>query len=267
MVQNHQKSSCWGDDPTIRNTRNLHPGTTSRIKKHELAAPWSMRVFLHCAFLWRQCQLLVQLSNVSDSKQAKTNPSPLNRETGKTLKNLKLPWMNPISGASKSGSYTTFVILCQSIVTGPALAALAAWKFRMLLMPWQNDTDLQAGKQRGKVEGLGFTSQLQQILPFRYQNVSHESRTNSTRLMFTRAGTPDGVPWARCPWPSFGHVSALPGVAEFSWFQLRVLWAFKTSCAAIEMTPQKREHMQPWVFEAYSLYFFLLIRMMRHIFE
>ena len=39
--------------------------------------------------------------------------------------------------------------------------------------------------RRGKVEGLGFTSQLQQILPFRYQNVSHESRTNSTRLMFT----------------------------------------------------------------------------------
>ena len=84
MVQSPQKSLCWGDDPpTIRNTRNLHPGTTSRIKKHELAAPWSMRVFLHCAFLWRQCQLLVQLSNVSDSKQTKTNPSPLNRETGK----------------------------------------------------------------------------------------------------------------------------------------------------------------------------------------
>ena len=79
------KSPCVGGDdpPTIRNTRILHPGSTSRIKKHELAAPWSMRVFLHCAFLWRQCQLLVQLSNVSDSKQTKTNPSPLNREAGK----------------------------------------------------------------------------------------------------------------------------------------------------------------------------------------
>ena len=88
-------------------------------------------------------------------------------------------------------------------------------------------------------------------------NVSHESRTNSTRA-HPKPGTPDGVPWARCPWPSVGHVSALPGVAEFSWFQLRVLWAFKTSCAAIEMTPQKREHMQPWVFEAYSLYILYL---------
>ena len=80
----HKGPCVGGDDPpTIRNTRNVHPGTTSRIKKHELAAPWSMRVFLHCAFLWRQCQLLVQLSNVSDSKQTKTNPSPLNREAGK----------------------------------------------------------------------------------------------------------------------------------------------------------------------------------------
>ena len=78
-------------------------------------------------------------------------------------------------------------------------------------------------------------------------NVSHESRTNST------PGTPDGVPWARCPWPSVGHVSALPAVAEFSWFQLRVVWASKTSCATIEMTPQKMEHMQPWVFEAYTV--------------
>ena len=30
---------------------------------------------------------------------------------------------------------------------------------------------------------------------------------------------------------------------------------------------KKREHMQPWVAEACSLYFFLMIRMMRHIFE
>ena len=144
MVQNHQKSSCWGDDPTIRNTRNLHPGTTSRIKKHELAGPWSMRVFLHCAFLWRQCQLLVQLSNVSDSKQAKTNPSPLNRETGKNFKKLET--------SLDESNFRCFKIwqlhnLWQSIVTGPALAALAAWKFRMLLMPWQNDTGLQAGRQ------------------------------------------------------------------------------------------------------------------------
>ena len=75
-----------------------------------VAAPWSMRVFLHCAFLWRQCQLLVQLSNVSDSKQTKTNPIG---KLEKTLNNLKLPWMNPISGPSKSGSDTTFVSLLQ----------------------------------------------------------------------------------------------------------------------------------------------------------
>ena len=113
IVQNHQKSSCWGDDPTIRNTRNLHPGTTSRIKKHELAAPWSMRVFLHCAFLWRQCQLLVQLSNVFWLKTNKNKILHLSiGKLGKNFKkNLKLPWMNPISGASKSVSYTTFVNL------------------------------------------------------------------------------------------------------------------------------------------------------------
>ena len=111
-----------------------------------VAAPWSMRVFLHCPLLWRQCQLLVQLSNVSDSKQTKTNPSPLNRETGKNFKKLET--------SLDESNFRCFKIwqlhnLCQPIATGRALAALAAWKFRMLSMPWQNDTGLQAGR-RGK---------------------------------------------------------------------------------------------------------------------
>ena len=140
------KSPCVGGDdpPTIRNTRILHPGSTSRIKKHELAAPWSMRVFLHCAFLWRQCQLLVQLSNVSDSKQI------LHLSIGKLEKTVE-----QFETSLDESNFRSFKIwqwhnLCKPIVTGRALAALAARKFKMLSMPWQNDT------ARGEV-GFGFT--------------------------------------------------------------------------------------------------------------
>ena len=84
------------------------------------------------------------------------------------------------------------------------------------------------------------------------KHVSHESRTNSTRAhpqtWDTGRSAVSKVPlaflWARLC------------AARRCWILLvsaaRVLWAFKTSCATIEMTPQKREHMQPWVAEAYS---------------
>ena len=62
--------------------------------------------------------------------------------------------------------------LCKPIVTGRALAALAARKFKMLSMPWQNDTARgEVGFWFHKVyktwifdsKNLSFQSQLQQI--------------------------------------------------------------------------------------------------------
>ena len=66
-------------------SRNTRYQSTAQLM---LAAPWSFSVLLHCAFLWRQCQLLVQLSNVSDSKQKQI----LHLSKGRLEKTFEKTW-------------------------------------------------------------------------------------------------------------------------------------------------------------------------------
>ena len=98
MVQSPQQSLCWGDDPpTIRNTRNLHPGTRSRIEKHEIPTyctnlhnSW----LLHLGVFLYLCIARSFGGNANSwfsfpmfRLKTKTNPS-----LEKNLKILKLPW-------------------------------------------------------------------------------------------------------------------------------------------------------------------------------
>ena len=95
-----QKSLCWGDDPPIRNTRNLHPGT-SRIKTRDtnlLHNGW----LLHLGVLIYFCIARSFGGNANSwfsfpmfQLKTKTNPSPLGR-LEKTLKIMETSLMNPI---------------------------------------------------------------------------------------------------------------------------------------------------------------------------
>ena len=104
--QSPQQSLCWGDDPpTIRNTRNLHPGTRSRIEKHEIPTyctnlhnSW----LLHLGVFLYLCIARSFGGNANSwfsfpmfRLKTKTNPSPLGR-LEKTLKIMETSLMNPI---------------------------------------------------------------------------------------------------------------------------------------------------------------------------
>ena len=143
------KSPCVGG--MILPPRNLHPGATSKIKKHEIPIYCTTDgcCALEYARIFALPAALASMPTPGSAVQCfwlKTNKNKSYREIGKDFEKIET--------SLDESNFRCFKIwqlhnLSQSIVTGPALAALAAWKFRMLSMPWQNDTGLQAGR-RGK---------------------------------------------------------------------------------------------------------------------